>query len=105
MTLVPWNARSELVIPGKFCGDGVCDTSRMFQIAEPASWSPAFNPTRGSGEGAAMSGADMSGTRSGVALVDTDDMDDELPQPARASDAKSRAPARGFFETIGNTRE
>ena len=40
---------------------GVCETIRMFQIASPASCRPALRPTRGSGDGAVMSGADMSG--------------------------------------------
>src|SRR3954467_12897702 len=61
MTFVPENPRSELVMPTNGSGDGVCDTMRMFQIAEPASCSPAFSPTRGSGEGSTTRGAEISG--------------------------------------------
>ena len=57
----------------------------MFQIAEPASWSPAFNPTRGSGDGGAMSGADMSGAGIGAALGDIE-VDDDEPAQAMAID-------------------
>src|SRR5262245_15649005 len=82
MTLVPEKPRSELVTPAKPCGEGVCEIFRMFQIASPASWSPAFNPTRGSGEGAVMSAADMSGWRAKLGLDDIVPVDDEPAQPA-----------------------
>src|SRR5690349_11557352 len=87
MTFVPEKPRSELVTPAKCSGDGVCDTFRMFQIASPASCNPAFNPTRGSGDGAAMSGADMSGAGNEFALGDIDVVDELAAQPAMISEA------------------
>src|SRR5512133_3327300 len=93
MTFVPVNPRSELVIPAKCSGDGVCDTFRRFQIASPASCNPAFNPTRGSGDGAAMSGADMLGTDSELALGDIDVVDELAAQPAMTSDTITDAAA------------
>src|SRR6266496_2336513 len=93
MTFVPVNPRSELVIPAKCSGDGVCDTFFEFQIASPASCNPAFNPTRGSGDGAATSGADISGLDTELALGDID-VDDELAaQPAMTSAEITNAPA------------
>src|SRR5262249_14552843 len=62
--------RSEFVMPTNGSGDGVCDTIRMFQIAEPASCRPALRPTRGSGDGATRSGADMSGDGIDARLAD-----------------------------------
>src|SRR4249919_1039789 len=98
MTLVPEKPRSEFVIPANPSGDGVCEIFRMFQIASPASCSPAFNPTRGSGDGAAMSGADMSGVRDSAGLADIDVEDDAPEQPAAtpatASDAAVKPTTR-----------
>ena len=51
------NARSEFRAVAKSGGDGVLETSRRFQIASPASWSPGLRPTRGSGLGAAAEAA------------------------------------------------
>src|ERR1051325_3762228 len=85
MTVGPEKPRSELVIPANPCGDWTCDTFRMFQIASPASWSPALRPTRGSGDGARTSGAERSGTRA-IAGVAIELDDDERAQPATASD-------------------
>src|SRR3954469_1685371 len=90
MTLVPEKPRSELVTPTKPCGAGVCEILRMFQIASPASWSPAFNPTRGSGDGARSSGADMSGWRDAPGPVDIVLVDEE-PAQAEISAAARRA--------------
>src|SRR5689334_18374551 len=91
MTFVPEKPRSELVTPAKCSGDGVCETLRRFQIASPASCRPAFSPTRGSGDGAAISGRDMSGAGSELALGDID-VDDELAaHPATSSDAATDA--------------
>jgi len=71
-------------MPANPAGDGECETFLMFQIASPASWSPAFRPTRGSGDGAAMSGADMSGMRDGVGPpdIDEDDVEQAAMMPA-----------------------
>src|SRR5579885_1596476 len=82
MTSVPLNARSEFVTPAKPCGAGVCETMRRFQIASPASWSPALRPTRGSGDGATTSGCDMSGP-------EPDDMGD-MPALVQAAAARAR---------------
>src|SRR5690242_12843032 len=87
MTFVPLNARSELVIPAKCSGDGVCETLRIFQIASPASWRPALSPTRGSGDGAEIKGADMLGVGNALALDDIDEVDELVAQPAMTSDA------------------
>src|SRR5690349_4124984 len=48
------NAKSELVWPRNFSLGLVVETRRMFHWAWPASHKPAFNPTRGSGLGAAI---------------------------------------------------
>src|SRR5579884_3929779 len=91
MTSVPVNARSEFVTPAKCSGAGVCEIIRRFQIASPASWRPALRPTRGSGDGAMMIGADMSGPAIGPpAWV-------ELPLVARAQAATVRARRRVFI--------
>src|SRR4051812_27049449 len=108
MTLVPENPRSELVMPAKSGGDGVWETRRMFQIAEPASCRPALRPTRGSGDGAAITGMDMSG----VVAIEPDDivLVDEEPAQAIAIEVATTAeaasailigtePARKNFET------
>src|SRR5512143_122911 len=87
MTFVPVNPRSELVTPAKCSGAGVCDTFCRFQIASPASCSPAFNPTRGSGDGAMTSGAEMSGLGSALATGDIDVVDVPAAQPAMTIDA------------------
>src|SRR3954471_14796645 len=86
MTSVLWNARSELVIPAKPCGAGVCDTMRMFQIASPASASPALRPMRGSGEGGVTSGADMLGIDEPAIVTEGEDDEPPEAQPI-ASDA------------------
>src|SRR5580765_7825457 len=47
------NARSECVAPSTFgFAGGVVEIMRMFHAASPASQTPAFKPTRGSGDGA-----------------------------------------------------
>ena len=98
MTLVPEKPRSEFVIPANPAGDAVCEIFRMFQIASPASCSPAFNPTRGSGDGAAMSGADMSGIRDVEGPADIDVEDDAPAHPAAMAamdnDAAAKPPTR-----------
>src|SRR5436190_14588037 len=91
MTLVPEKPRSEFVIPANPAGEGVCEILRMFQIASPASCSPAFSPTRGSGEGAAMSGADISGMRAIAGLADIEIDDDAPAQPAATAATASDA--------------
>src|SRR5690348_1566690 len=52
MAYFPKNPRSELTLLN-WPGVGVLDTRRMFQLASPASVTPALRPTRGSGFGAA----------------------------------------------------
>src|SRR5512133_1982888 len=84
MTFVPEKPRSELVMPAKSFGGGVCETFRMFQIASPASSSPALRPTRGSGDGAATRGADMSGMRDDAGPADIELLDDAPAHPAAA---------------------
>src|SRR5207244_12333506 len=56
MTLLPMNARSELVLPRNFSEGGVFESTRRFHVASAAFIKPARSPTRGSGLGAA---ADM----------------------------------------------
>src|SRR6188508_2083861 len=51
MAYLPLNARSELVTPWNWDDGGVCESTRRFQAASPASVRPARRPTRGSGEG------------------------------------------------------
>src|SRR5215217_5104982 len=85
MTLLPENARSEFVMPVNPSGGGVLEIFRMFQIASPASLSPALSPTRGSGDGAAISGADMSGDRVEPGL--DEELLDDAAHPAAARDA------------------
>ena len=79
-------------MPAKPCGAGVCETFRTFQIASPASWSPALRPTRGSGDGAARSGADMSGPDCiGDADIDADDGDPPHPAATTAASTEHSA--------------
>ena len=96
MTLVPQNARSELVMPAKCSGDGVCDT--MLQIPdrfEPASCRPALSPTRGSGDGAVMSGADMAGRSAGELACDIDVAEALQAQAVTHSDGSHAIRIRG----------
>src|SRR3954469_897602 len=52
MAYLPLKARSELVLPLN-CSEGwLRESTRMFQVASPASKRPARSPTRGSGVGA-----------------------------------------------------
>src|SRR5690606_21156829 len=57
MAYLPVKARSELVEPTKPSAGGVFETTRRFQVASSASYSPARRPTRGSGDGAATDAA------------------------------------------------
>src|SRR5262249_23629517 len=54
ITYGPLNARSELMSLVNCPWGGVFDTSRRFQIADPASNNPGFKPTLGSGLGATV---------------------------------------------------
>src|SRR5512146_1661142 len=100
MTSVPMNARSEFVTPTNPSGGGVCDTSLRFQIASAASWSPALSPTRGSGDGAVTSGADMSGPLEGLAASVTG-VDELPPQPPITIDAMRKPVARSARTVLG----
>src|SRR5689334_23124542 len=88
-------------MPTKGSGDGVCDTMRRFQIAEPASWRPALRPTRGSGSGALMSGADMSAVDIAAPAGITEG---ELELPAQAARANA-APKPAATRARGKTME
>src|SRR5215213_10395772 len=63
-------ARSELIPPTKRSGGRVLETTRRFQIASPASHSPALSPTRGSA-GAPLGALAAVAATVGVAVVVT----------------------------------
>src|SRR5215831_1490284 len=83
MTYCPLNARSELMSLVNCPWGGVLETRRRFQVADPASNSPGFKPTLGSGFGATV---------------------DNLAPPAHARDERAIAAANEDKRTGRNTR-
>src|ERR1043165_4667069 len=87
MAYLPRNARSELMTPLNPSGEGVLETSRRFQAACPASQSPGFKPTRGSGFGGAA-----------VPMAGAGDAVPPLPPLEDAHDASAMMPSKRTSE-------
>ncbi|HET9424022.1 MAG TPA: hypothetical protein VFO55_01520 [Gemmatimonadaceae bacterium] len=85
-----------------FSDGGVAEMSFMFQIASPASNHPAFSPTRGSGDGAAMFmlGAGEGAATSGAGV---DGGAAEVQAAARIAVVIAEAEAKRMMSMVGGS--